>query len=98
MDSTNVVTFLNTTILIEGGIGSTGVHMTIKTSSGSVTRFVGNFKFYITYVCQPAKTLGIVSLHACITESLISQISPRKPIFKRNHFSLLIRGPDGLDS
>ena len=70
MDSTNVVTFLNTTILIEGGIGSTGVHMTIKTSSGSVTRFVGNFKFYITYVCQPAKTLGIVSLHACIAESL----------------------------
>ena len=32
------------------------------------------------------------------SESLISQISPRKWIFQQKHFSLFIRGPDGFDS
>ena len=40
-----------------------------------------------------------VWLHAVLAcaESLISQISPRKRIFKWNHFNLYIRGPDGLE-
>ena len=34
---------------------------------------------------------------AC-AELNFSRISPRKQTFKRNHFSLFIRGPDGFDS
>ena len=35
---------------------------------------------------------------AASAESLFSWIFPRKRIFKKNHFNLFIRGPDGFDS
>ena len=50
---------------------------------------------------RPAKTklfpAKLCAVLAC-ADTLISQISPRKRIFLKNHFSLLIRGPDGFDS
>ena len=50
--------------------------------------------------CLPAWSLTprSVSLRGINSvESLILRISPQKRIFKRNHFNLFIRGPDGLD-
>ena len=45
--------------------------------------------------CEPAQS-RLRAVLAC-AKSLILRISPRKRIFKINHFNLFIRGQDGLD-
>ena len=47
--------------------------------------------------CQKISTTRSVSLCGVDIFELKFRISPRKRFFKRNHFNLFIRGPDGLD-
>ena len=60
--------------------------------------FSTNFEQHVTLITKTILTPCSVSLRGVEFFELKIRISPRKLIFKENHFYLLIRSPDGFDS